>query len=124
MATFMSPDPLAVAAIVGVFWLRRTAASQDPALQSIRSQIGELVRLPGRLRRVANDPRTPRRARWSLLALAVYIASPIDPIPDFIPGIGFLDEVILVPLALIWIKRQVPTEVWQEHFSARNGTLA
>jgi len=54
-----------------------------------------------------------------LIGLAIYIASPIDAIPDFIPVIGYLDEVILVPLILIHIRRMIPQEVWIAYFPDR-----
>jgi len=72
---------------------------------------------------VASDPRTPRRARWLLVGLAIYVASPIDLIPDVIPGIGHLDEVIIVPLVLRRLRRIVPPEVWAEHFPPRPRTV-
>ena len=76
----------------------------------------DLVKLPARLRRVAADSRTPRRARWWLIGLAIYVASPIDPIPDFLPVLGHLDELILVPIILRHVRRMIPEDVWQEHF--------
>jgi hypothetical protein len=100
-------------------WLRRSAMTPSEAAAELRALGIDLVRLPGRLRRVAADPRTPRRARWWLIGLAVYIVSPIDPIPDFIPGIGHLDELILVPLILRRIRHMIPPAVWSEHFPPR-----
>lgn len=112
---------IAVAVVAGVVWLRRSAMTPAEAAAYVRELGVELVRLPGRLRRVAADPRTPRRAKWLLVALAVYVASPIDLIPDFIPGIGHLDELVIVPLALARIRRLIPPEVWTEHFPPRTG---
>lgn len=115
---------LLVLAVVAVIWLRRSAMSADEAAAYLRQLGTDLVRLPGRLRRVAADPRTPRRARWWLIGLAIYIASPIDPIPDFIPVIGHLDELILVPIILTHVRRMIPPEVWTEHFPPRTGDPA
>ena len=113
---------LAVLAVVAAFlvWLRRSARSATEAAE-LRSLGLDLVRLPGRLRRVAADPRTPPRARWLLVAMAVYVASPIDPIPDFLPGIGHLDELVIVPLVLRHVRRMIPPDVWAEHFPPRKG---
>jgi uncharacterized membrane protein YkvA (DUF1232 family) len=57
-----------------------------------------------------------------LIGLAIYVASPIDIIPDFLPGIGHLDEMILVPIVLRRIRRMIPAHVWSEHFPARETT--
>ena len=112
---------LAALALVaaGAAWLRRTGMTPAEGAATLKALGVELARLPGRLRRLAADPRTPPRARWALLGLALYVASPIDPIPDFLPGIGHLDEIILVPLALARIKRMIPPDVWADHFPAR-----
>lgn len=116
---------LVLVAVVGVLataafvWLRRAAMTPAEAALELRALGGDLVRLPGRLRRIAADPRTPRRARWWLIGLAFYLASPIDLIPDFLPGIGYLDELVLAPLVLRHVRRMIPPEVWAEHFPPR-----
>jgi uncharacterized membrane protein YkvA (DUF1232 family) len=50
----------------------------------------------------------PRRLRWLALALVAYALSSIDLIPDFIPVLGWLDELIILPLALSWLLRRLP----------------
>jgi uncharacterized membrane protein YkvA (DUF1232 family) len=59
----------------------------------------------------ARDPRTPWWVRAIALLVAAYALSPIDLIPDFIPVLGFLDDVILVPLGLALVVRLTPAEV-------------
>lgn len=109
-----------LASVIAFFvWLRRSAMSPGEAAAELRAIGVDLVRLPGRLRRLAADPRTPRRARWWLIGLVIYVVSPIDPIPDFIPGIGQLDEIVIVPLVLRRVKRMIPAEVWAEYFPPR-----
>ena len=110
---------LAIGVVGLLIWMRRSARSPAETAAELRAVGVDLVRLPGRLRRVAADPRTPRRARWWLIGLAIYVASPIDPIPDFLPGIGHLDEVIVVPLVLAHVRRMIPPEVWRKHFPPR-----
>ncbi len=116
---------LAVLTFVLVFLItiliqvRRSGMTPAEATTWLREMGVDLVKLPGRLRRVAADPRTPRRARWWLLGLAIYIASPIDPIPDFLPVIGYLDEIVLVPLILRHVREMIPDEVWLEQFPPR-----
>ena len=61
----------------------------------------------------ARDPRTPRSLRWLALLVAAYALSPIDLIPDFIPVLGWLDELVLVPLGIWLIMRWLPPEVLQ-----------
>lgn len=102
-----------------VIWVRRSNLTPTEARAEPRGLGTDLIRLPGRLRRVASDPRTPRRARWMLIGLAIYVASPIDPLPDFLPVIGQLDELIILPLVLAKVRRMVPAEVWAEHFPPR-----
>jgi len=59
----------------------------------------------------ARDPRTPWFVRMIALFVAAYALSPIDIIPDFIPVLGYLDDLILIPLGLALVVRLTPTEV-------------
>jgi uncharacterized membrane protein YkvA (DUF1232 family) len=59
----------------------------------------------------ARDPRTPLLVRLLALMVAAYALSPIDLIPDFIPVIGYLDDLLLLPLGLWLIVRLTPAEV-------------
>ena len=62
-------------------------------------------------RRALRDPRTPWPARAVLGAAVAYAVSPIDLIPDFIPVLGHLDDLVIVPL-LVWLAvRMIPAQV-------------
>lgn len=56
-------------------------------------------------------PRTPAHAKVLALAVVAYAFSPIDLIPDFIPVLGYLDDVILLPLGIWLVLRLVPADV-------------
>jgi len=60
------------------------------------------------------DPRVPWYARLFAAGVLAYAFSPIDLIPDFIPIIGFLDDLILVPLGIVLALRMIPTPVMAE----------
>lgn len=66
----------------------------------------------------ARDPRTPRLAKALGLAVAAYAFSPIDLIPDFVPVLGLLDDLILVPAGLWLVLKLVPQEVLADHRAA------
>jgi len=59
----------------------------------------------------ARDPRTPWFVRLLALLVAAYALSPIDLIPDFIPVIGYLDDLLLLPLGIALVVRLTPPEV-------------
>lgn len=63
------------------------------------------------VRRLRKDPRVPRKAKIAIVLAGVWVASPIDLIPEFIPVIGPLDDIVVVALALRYAGRQVPREV-------------
>ncbi|MCQ0090298.1 DUF1232 domain-containing protein [Roseovarius sp. M141] len=59
----------------------------------------------------ARDPRVPWLAKVVAIGVVAYALSPIDLIPDFIPVLGYLDDVILVPLGILLAVRLVPDDV-------------
>lgn len=63
---------------------------------------------------VARDPRVPWYARLFVAAVVAYALSPIDLIPDVIPILGYLDDLVLVPLGLALALRMVPPSVLDE----------
>lgn len=68
----------------------------------------------------ARDRRTPRLARVLALGIAAYALSPVDLIPDFIPVLGLLDDLVIVPLGLMLVLRLIAAlvaeqnEAWRE----------
>ena len=63
----------------------------------------------------ARDPRVPWHTKTLALIVAGYALSPLDLIPDFIPILGLVDDVIIVPLGIIIVIRLIPAEILAEH---------
>ena len=63
----------------------------------------------------SRDPRVPWYAKALAVAVAGYALSPIDLIPDFIPVVGYLDDVIIVPLGIMLVVRLIPPDIMAEH---------
>ncbi|MGE5582602.1 MAG: YkvA family protein [Bacillota bacterium] len=59
----------------------------------------------------SKDPRTPWFAKLLMGVVLAYVASPIDLIPDFIPVLGFLDDMLLVPLGIYCVLKLIPPEI-------------
>lgn len=62
----------------------------------------------------ARHPRTPRGAKLLALAVAAYALSPIDLIPDVIPVLGYLDDLLIVPLGILLVTRMLPPDLLAE----------
>jgi uncharacterized membrane protein YkvA (DUF1232 family) len=62
----------------------------------------------------AGDPRVPWYAKVAAIAVAAYALSPIDLIPDFIPVIGYLDDLVIVPLGILLAMKLVPADLLME----------
>lgn len=68
----------------------------------------------------SRDPRVPWYAKALAIAVAAYALSPIDLIPDFIPVIGYLDELLILPLGIWFVVRLIPDEVMVEYRARAN----
>jgi len=80
-------------------------------LTGLKERAGRLKAETYALYLVARDPRTPCYAKALAAVVVGYAASPIDLIPDFIPVLGYLDDLLLVPLGIWAAVRLVPDEV-------------
>jgi uncharacterized membrane protein YkvA (DUF1232 family) len=66
----------------------------------------------------ARDPRTPLTARILAACVAAYALSPVDLIPDFIPVLGYLDDLLIVPLGILAVVKLIPAPLMAEHRAA------
>jgi len=66
----------------------------------------------------ARDPRVPWYAKFLAVCVAAYALSPIDLIPDFIPVLGLLDDLVIVPLGITAVAWMIPEGVLAEHRAA------
>lgn len=69
----------------------------------------------------ARDPRVPWYAKAAGACVVAYALSPIDLIPDFVPVLGYLDDLVLVPLGLMLVLRLIPAHVLAEHRAAASA---
>ncbi|KIU43862.1 MULTISPECIES: DUF1232 domain-containing protein [Bradyrhizobium] len=83
-------------------------------LSRIRAWAGRLKRDGYAVYLASRDPRVPWYAKAVAVAVAAYALSPIDLIPDFIPVLGYLDDLILVPAGLWLAIALIPDEVMTE----------
>lgn len=98
---------LALVASWALLWIAARRLPPGP-LRDLAAFIPDCVTTARRLR---NDPRVPRRAKAAIMLAALWLANPIDLIPEFIPIIGPLDDVVVVALALRYAARQVPRQI-------------
>ena len=80
-------------------------------MRRLKALVGSVKRELKVYQLVLKDRRTPRLAKWLLVVAIGYALSPIDIIPDFIPVLGYLDDVILVPGLIVLALKIIPPEV-------------
>jgi uncharacterized membrane protein YkvA (DUF1232 family) len=85
-------------------------ARRHPDVVSLRDALRMLPDVLRLVRRLASDTTLPRRLRVGLFLLLAYLASPIDLVPDFVPVIGYADDVVILALALRWVVRTAGSE--------------
>ena len=89
----------------------------------MRDLAGILPACAAALWRLRRDPRVPRRAKIALVVAGIWVVSPIDLIPEFLPVIGPLDDIVVVALALRYAARRVPRDVLDEAWTAEPRLL-
>ena len=96
---------------VAVIWLHRP--SRELAMPALRL-VPDVVRL---VRRLLADPETPRLERVVLAGALLWLASPIDLLPEFLPGIGLVDDIVVAAVALRWVARRLGPEFLRARWS-------
>lgn len=71
--------------------------------------------------RILKDSRTPKLAKFFLGAAIAYVLLPFDLIPDFIPVLGQLDDVVIVPILFFLALKTIPKELLEEHHKQVSG---
>jgi uncharacterized membrane protein YkvA (DUF1232 family) len=115
---------LAIVAILALAWLALVVALIVFGKRGLAREVASLVPNLTRLfTGLVGDPRVPVRAKVVLGATALYLAMPIDLVPDFIPVAGQLDDAIVAAFALRYVIGTTPREVVAEHWRGDPETL-
>jgi uncharacterized membrane protein YkvA (DUF1232 family) len=102
-------------ALVALLWVLRP---RDVAVRELVAFVPDLVRL---VRRLIGDPGIDRRVRVALVFLLGWLISPIDLIPEFIPVLGPLDDVVVAVLVLRYVRRRLGTTALRERWSGSDA---
>ena len=112
-------------AIVLVLYLALVVAlilsGRKLAAKELATLLPNLIRL---FRDLAKDPRVPRGAKIVLAVAGIWLISPIDLLPEFIPVLGPLDDAVVAALALRYLIRRAGLDVVREHWRGDRATLA
>lgn len=99
--------------------MNRPTGTAKSGLRGRLRALTESIELRGRAVFLASrDPRVPLVAKLFAAVVAAYAFSPIDLIPDVIPVLGLLDDLVLIPLGIAVVVRLIPRDVWQECLAA------
>ncbi len=114
---------LIAAAVLMASWVLLVVLARRLPPGSMRDLATVLPACVTTARRLRKDPRVPRRAKFAVALAAVWVISPIDLIPEFLPVIGPLDDVVVVALALRYAAKKIPSEVLFEAWPAEPRIL-
>ena len=110
-------------AVVAALWLLLYVLARRLPPGLARDIVGFLPDCATLMWRLRRDPDVPGRIRVAVLFAALWVASPIDLIPEFLPVIGPLDDAVVVALVLRYAVRRVPWEVLQREWPGRPEVL-
>lgn len=74
--------------------------------------------------RVVRDERVPKLVRGGLVGLGAYLVLPVDVLPDWVPGLGQLDDVVVLTVGVRSLLRRVPRDLLLEHWTGEREVLA
>lgn len=114
---------LAAVAIVVASWLVMIVLAKRLPPGSAKDLATVLPACVTTVRRLRTDPRVPRSAKVAVAIAGLWVLSPIDLIPEFLPVIGPLDDVVVVALALRFAAKRVPHEAIREAWPAEQRIL-
>lgn len=99
------------------------AGTTDGPGARLRRWAGEITRDVYAVYLAGRDPRVPWYAKALAICIAAYAFSPVDLIPDFIPILGYLDELVILPLGILLVVRMIPPDVMMEHRASAAAML-
>jgi uncharacterized membrane protein YkvA (DUF1232 family) len=108
-------------ALVLALWLAARREAGRVNLRDMLRLVPDLVRL---LHRLARDPDVSRGTRIRLVALLAYLAMPIDLVPDFIPIVGYADDIVIVALVLRAVVKHSGADAIERHWPGTPEGLA
>jgi uncharacterized membrane protein YkvA (DUF1232 family) len=103
---------VALALLIGAFLVAKWLQEREPYRSVMKLRTRAKLRL---FRAMMTDRRVPIVVRVLPLLLALYLATPIDLVPDFIPVLGYMDDVAVVVLTLALMVKLTPREIIEEH---------
>lgn len=106
-----------VCLVVALWWRR-------PPQATIRESLRILPDTLRMLRRIASDPDVPRGARVRLWLLLAYLLFPLDLVPDFIPVVGYADDVVIAAIAVRSAVRRAGADSLETHWPGTRDGLA
>jgi uncharacterized membrane protein YkvA (DUF1232 family) len=122
----VTAEPEAIDAQLAVVQYRLDTSEAIP-LRSRQEILKETVLLVPNLSkllfRLLRDRRVPRKRRLAMTVVAAYVASPIDLVPDFIPVLGTLDDLVVLAFAVDYLLHAAPPGVVEEHWDGSEDAL-
>lgn len=100
-------------ALLGLLWRYVRANPDTVGMRDALRLLPDLLRLLGRL---ATDQTVPRGVRIRVILVLVYLASPIDLVPDFVPVLGYADDAVIVALVLRSVVRRTGPDALAHHW--------
>ncbi len=96
---------------------------ERPPSDLISRLVSEFSNIAKLLMRLIRDPRVPPRNKVIAGCIAAYLLLPVDFIPDSIPGVGQLDDIVMLALAVDLLVNNVPDEIVAEHWDGERAVL-